>query len=169
MVIEFGGRKGKKMNKSVTQEDKILAALAHSMVILPVIGLPAPVLIWATQKERSSFVRFQTLQATAYQFLEVLGYFLCMGCYMFSTFGMMFLASFLGFAAQGKEPAAGVFPAAPLVLFNLATFAVFALLLLICLAFMGYGLYGAWAALQGRDFRYILIGPRVERYLAQGD
>lgn len=157
------------MKESVAQEDKILAALAHSMVILPVIGLLAPILIWATQKERSSFVGFQTLQAVAYQFLEVLGYFLCMGCYMFSTFAMIFLASFLGFAVEGKGPAAGIFPVAPLVLFNLATFAIFALLLLIWLAFMGYGLYGAWATLQGREFRYILIAPRVERYLAQSN
>lgn len=155
------------MKQSVTQEDKILAALAHSMVILPVIGLLAPVLIWATQKERSSFVGFQTLQAAAYQFLEVLGYFLCMGCYMFSTFGMMFFASFLGFAAEGEGPAAGVFPAAPLALFSLVPLAILPLGLLIWLAFMGYGLYGAWATLQGREFRYILIGPRVQRYLAQ--
>lgn len=150
----------KNMEKSVTQEDKILAALAHSMVILPMIGLLAPILIWATQKERSSFVGFQTLQAAAYQFLEVLGYFLCMGCYMFSTFGMMFFASFLGFAAE---------EAAPLVLFSLVPFAIFPLGLLIWLAFMGYGLYGAWATLQGREFRYILIGPRVERYLSQSN
>lgn len=157
------------MEEPLTQEDKILAALAHSMVILPVIGLLAPILIWATQKERSSFVGFQTLQAAAYQFLEVLGYLLCMGCYMFSTFGMMFLASFLRFAAEGEGPAAEAFPVVPLVIFSLAPSAIFALGLLIWLAFMGYGLYGAWATLQGREFRYILIGSRVERYLAQSN
>jgi hypothetical protein len=32
-------------------------------------------------------------------------------------------------------------------------------------AYIGYGLYGAVAALRGKDFRYVFLGPRLERYL----
>jgi hypothetical protein len=32
-----------------------------------------------------------------------------------------------------------------------------------------YGLYGAVRVLQGHDFRYAIIGSRLEQYLSQGE
>jgi len=32
-------------------------------------------------------------------------------------------------------------------------------------AYVGYGLYGAVANLRGKEFRYWILGPRLERYL----
>jgi len=32
---------------------------------------------------------------------------------------------------------------------------------------MLYGLWGAWRAFQGRDFRYIVVGRMLERYMAE--
>ena len=46
-------------------------------------------------------------------------------------------------------------------------FCVMGIFVLIGAAFVLYGLYGAVRVLQGDDFRYAIIGPRLERYLAQ--
>jgi hypothetical protein len=35
------------------------------------------------------------------------------------------------------------------------------------MAYVGYGLFAAVSVLQGNDFRYVLLGPRLERYLVQ--
>jgi hypothetical protein len=44
-------------------------------------------------------------------------------------------------------------------------------LMIVPLGLMGlwmlYGLWGAWRAIQGRDFRYIILGRMLERYLAE--
>jgi len=34
--------------------------------------------------------------------------------------------------------------------------------------FILYGLYGAYASLLGRDFRYLIVGRLVERYIKGG-
>ena len=46
-------------------------------------------------------------------------------------------------------------------------FAVMALGLIAWLAFLLYGLAGAVRTLQGRDFRYAVVGRRLEAYLAR--
>jgi hypothetical protein len=46
-------------------------------------------------------------------------------------------------------------------------FAIVGLLILAVLAFLFYGLWAAISVFQGKDFRYIVIGRWLERYLAQ--
>jgi len=41
------------------------------------------------------------------------------------------------------------------------------LVMLFWLAYVGYGLFGAVSVLQGEDFRYVFVGPWLERYLEQ--
>jgi hypothetical protein len=73
------------------QEEKVMAALAHIAILLPLMGLVAPIVIWATQKDKSAYVNFQALQAVAYQVSLILVWFLGMGCYICSFFGTVFL------------------------------------------------------------------------------
>lgn len=47
-------------------------------------------------------------------------------------------------------------------------FGLLFLMMLAWLAYVGYGLFGAVSVLQGRDFRYAVLGPWLERYLEQG-
>ncbi|MBD3388719.1 MAG: DUF4870 domain-containing protein [Candidatus Altiarchaeales archaeon] len=50
-----------------SKDDNIIAALAHGLVIvLPVI---APFIIWLVYKDRSRYIRFQSMQALVYQAL----------------------------------------------------------------------------------------------------
>src|SRR5512147_3094320 len=66
------------------QDERVMAALSHVSALLPMIGVIAPIVIWATQKEKSQYVAFQALQAIAYQLSMVAAWFIGMGCYMCS-------------------------------------------------------------------------------------
>ena len=155
-----------------TQDDKIVAALAHAL------GPFIAIIVWATQKDKSPFVAFQSLQALVYQLTGFVGMLLGMACYMCSFFGMfggmfafMPLAATGTAATEGGEVAQGI---AALIgfLISLVTmilpFAIFGLLFLAGIAFFLYGLWAAISVFQGKDFRYIVIGRWLERYLARG-
>ena len=52
---------------SLSQDERIMAALSHATALLPFMGVIAPIVIWVTQKDKSQYVAFQALQAMAYQ------------------------------------------------------------------------------------------------------
>ena len=143
-----------------TQDERILAALAHASVILPFWGIVGAIAIWATQREKSHFVSSQALQGVVYQLVPILAGFLGFACYMCSFLGM-FLLMPMGRIESGT--ASG--PLARIVAFF--PFCILGLLMLVGFAFVLYGLYGAVRVLQGQDFRYVIIGPWLERYLSQ--
>jgi uncharacterized Tic20 family protein len=140
----------------IDQNDRIMAALAHVTAILPVMGVIAPIIIWATQRERSEFVGFQALQAAIYQLLIVFAWILGMACYMCSIVFMIIPASF-------GQYRGGDFSAEWLGVFF--PFLVLGLVLVGGIAFVVYGVVGAVLVLQGKDFRYLLIGSWLEGYL----
>ena len=145
---------------SAIQDERVMAAVAHATLIFSAVGLIGPLVIWGTQKEKSPFVAFQALQAAAYQFLLLVGGLLA---------GAIYMCSFLSFpvtallSAPFDERVALCFP----FLGFSCIFGVLFLLMLAWLAYVGYGLYAAVSVLQGHDFRYVLLGPRLERYLEQ--
>jgi len=46
-----------------TQDERIMAAMAHATIIFSAVGLVGPLVIWGTQREKSPFLAFQALQA----------------------------------------------------------------------------------------------------------
>ncbi len=162
-----------------TQDDKIMAALSHATIIWPVMGILAPLVIWATQWERSRSVAFQALQAGVYHLTLILAGLACGACYFSGYVGMLvgvisaslswaFTLPQQGAAPEELPPEALI----PLVLtflgmifFYVLIFGLLFLGLAVWLAYIAYGLYGAVANLRGKDFRYAIIGPRLERYL----
>ena len=150
-----------------TQEDRIMAALAHVTALLPFMGVVAPVIIWTTQKDKSRFVSFQALQATVYQLTMIVAWFVGMACYMcsfFLTFGGM---ATLGLSASPEGSVNGPAAVAGIAAF-IIPFVVFGLMFVGGFAFVLYGAIGAIQTLRGKDFRYIVIGARLERDLQQG-
>jgi hypothetical protein len=83
--------------------------------------------------------------------------------------GALYVCSFLSLpvtallSAPFDERAALCFP----FLGFSCTFGVLFLLMLAWMAYVGYGLFAAVSVLQGNDFRYVSLGPRLERYLEQ--
>lgn len=148
---------------TISQDDRIMAAIAHATAILPMIGAVVPVIIWATQKERSAFIRFQALQAAAYQIAIVLAGFAGMACYMCSFFAMFGLT--FGGAIISDSKGGELSPVFAVGMF--LPFGVMLLYLLSQLAMIAYGLLAAALTLTGRDFRYIWLGRRIEEYLAR--
>ncbi len=156
-----------------------MAALGHATVIWPVMGVVAPLIIWATQREKSRFVAFQALQAGVYQATLILAGLACGVCYFCCYLGMIVGAMTLPVAAAftfpGTGPSGEELPPEALVpillgflgmfVFYVAIFGLMFLGLAVWAAYIGYGLCGAVANLRGKDFRYVILGSRLERYL----
>lgn len=138
------------------QNERIAAALAHGLIIANWMGIIAAALIWLLEKERSKYVAFQALQAVAHQFLGLLVWMAGLFCYLVTLFGGIGLAALLDLHGEG-EGIIAFFSLAPIC----ALFLLWGLLII-------YGLYGAYASLLGRDFRYLIVGPLVERYIKGG-
>lgn len=136
--------------------ERIAAALAHGLIIANWMGIIGAALIWLLEKEKSKYVAFQALQAVAYQFLGLLLWMAGLFCYMATLFGGIGLAALLNPQGEG-EGIIAFFSLAPIS----ALFLLWGLLIL-------YGLYGAYASLVGRDFRYLIVAPLVERYIEGG-
>ena len=135
------------------REDRTMAALAHGSVALFGMGVIAAVAIWISQKEKSPYVAFQALQATVYQAVGVLVSMVSWCCWT----GLYFLSfiPFMTAADLSGDPPAIFFLSMALMVVPLA---------LMGLWILG-GLWGAVRTLQGRDFRYLVIGPALERWL----
>ncbi len=144
-----------------SQDERVMAALAHGTSILFFLGLISPIIIWITQKDKSEYLRFQALQAIALQAAMILGWFLGMACYMCSIFSFVGLTIPTSGYEQTNPAVPGIFGLG-FLLPMLVMFAIF--------GFQGifsiYGLAGAVQTLRGRSFEYLVIGPRVRRYLA---
>jgi uncharacterized Tic20 family protein len=137
-----------------TQDDRIMAALAHGSAIIFGMGIIAAVVLWATQKDRSRYVAFQALQALVYQVAGVIVQIISWCCWT-ALYFLSFIP-LLAAAESSSEPP----------LFFLVSMA----LMVVPFALMGLwiigGLWGAVRTLQGRDFRYLVIGSQLERWLS---
>jgi uncharacterized Tic20 family protein len=135
-------------------DERVTAALAHSVVIAYGLGAIGAMVMWLLQKEKSKYVAFQALQAAVYQLVGLLVYIVGWGCWG-SCYGLS-LIPIIANAEKYKE--------APPPIFFISLG-----LMVVPLGLMGlwmlYGLWGAWRAFQGRDFRYIVLGRMLERYL----
>ena len=161
----------------MTQHDKILAAVGHAAIILPLLGTVVPLVIWTIRGRESPIVVFQARQAAIYQLISVLGRsvilapLMCMFCFM------LMCNAGCPPPEPSPEPPFIDDPSLYLLTVVLLGLLVVGLYLFVgaftlvgLLAWMGYvvyGLYGAVATLQGEEFRCVIIGARFERYLQQ--
>lgn len=143
------------MDTKPSQDERILAALVHAAALLPFWGIILSGLIWATQREKSDYVRHQGVQALAWQAAAVAMMFVGMGCYLASFF--LGFATMLFTGATDEPPF--LFPLFPL--FSMG------LLFLLMAVFIVGGLIGTIQSLQGRKFVYPIIGTRVQEYLTR--
>jgi uncharacterized Tic20 family protein len=140
-----------------SEDERILAALAHASIIANIVnlaGMFAAGLIWATQRERSDYVRRHALQSLLYQ-----GTALLIMIFLLIFWGICLGLSLLPVAVRPdlyRSSPPNSFWIALLGLVLPVGFGVLATL---------YGLYGAYQAYQGRPFRYPLVG-RVARRAA---
>jgi uncharacterized Tic20 family protein len=146
---------------SPSQDERVVAALGHATVVLPFWGAIGAIVIWATQKDKSPYVAFQSLQAVVYHFVLILGGFLAAACYMCSLLAFPII---MATALSAVEPTAEISPAVMLPM--AIPFAILGAGMLAWFVFVVYGLFAAVATLQGKNFRYVVIATRLEAYLS---
>ena len=138
-------------------DERVTAALAHGVAIAYGLGAVGAVVIWLLQKEKSKYVAFQALQAAVYQLVGLLVQLIGWSCW-----GCLYGLSFIPMIANAEKykdapPPAFFFISLGLMVVPLGVMGLWIL----------YGLWGAWRAFQGRDFKYIVLGRMLERYLGQ--
>jgi uncharacterized Tic20 family protein len=139
------------MESMPTMEERLMAALSHAAVIVSGPGILVGVIIWLTQREKSSYASRQGLQAVVYQLLGFLAIII-----LWFLWGFFYFLTFIPLILNPDQ-----FQDAPPPIFWVGMGAM-----VIPLAFMVvwalYGLWGAWMTLQGRDFNYAFIGKKIQ-------
>jgi uncharacterized Tic20 family protein len=138
-----------------SSDERVMGALAHFF------GFIAALLIWATQKDKSRFVRFQALQALAFDAVLTVASMVLSICMVGLIFAGM-LAVAISAAQAPSSPnsflpismASTVFPMSMLACFMPFTLAA---LLIRTIA--------AVSVASGRDFRYPVIAKWVDGFL----
>jgi uncharacterized membrane protein len=138
-----------------TEDDRILAALAHAGIVANVANLAGMVvtsLIWLTQRDRSRYVGAHALQSLVYQGLVLLiGSFLLLSWVGCMLVGLLLPPLLRPDLYRDSGPPASFW----LALFGLIIPLGFGVLATL------YGLYGAYQVYRGRSFRYPLVGRLV--------
>jgi uncharacterized Tic20 family protein len=141
-----------------TSDESLLAAISHFF------GLLVALIVWATQKDKSHYVRFQAIQAMAFDLLITVAVFLIVGCMMVFIFGVLALgiSDIAVFGNQGNPTAE---PFRTLIALMAA---VPILIPCIIIPFTGIifvaRLIATIQTFQGKDFHYPWLGSMVERY-----
>jgi uncharacterized Tic20 family protein len=142
----------------LTSNERFLSALAHGSVIFSFFGPIIPALVWTFQRRKSPYVAFHALQAIGYQMLTF-----WVGIAAYLLFVLLMTLLIVPFAALAESGSRG---------FEMAPFALQGSMILFMFGFMGayllMGIAGAVLCLLDKDFKYPLLGKRLEKYLERG-
>jgi uncharacterized Tic20 family protein len=144
-----------------TRESQFVVSMSHAAGVLMMWGVLTPLALWITQKERSPYLRFQSMQATVYQFLAILGYFAFTAIYFLFFIGFFGLMVIGGSATQFS--AGSSFGAIALLIF---VFVMLLMWVVFMFAVPTYHLFAMIAGIQtlkGRDYHYPLLGNFIAR------
>lgn len=139
-----------------SQEERLLAALAHAAIITGMIAPVAGLLIYITQKEKSAYAARQGLQAAVYQLLGLLVMILAWSCW-----GVFYMISLIPLMANADQ-----YNDAPPPIFWVGLGSMICPFIVMAI----WGLYGLWGAVRawtGADFRYAVVGQMVEKRLVK--
>lgn len=138
----------------MTSSDRILAVLAH----LSALGLGnlnfLPALLWSENRQKSAWLRFQTLQAFGYQTLGYTLWSLGSLLLMVALYGVVILMTIFAPEVANSETTGMII--ALLVLFGVLGYVLLYLL---------PPLLGAVLCALGKNFQYPLLGSRLARRL----
>ncbi len=146
----------------LAQNDRALAALGHAAILLPGLGMLAPVLLWCLLRGRSFNMRFQLLQAAAVQaVLPVVTLLAGLLSLILTLLVSLIVGLIIRAQGGGSEAILGLLAVTRVVALALA--------LLLAGAFILAALIAAAACLLGRDFSYPWLGKWLSRYLKNDD
>jgi len=141
--------------QALSSEERICAALAHGSALLFFFGLFAPLLIWSSQRKKSSYVAFQALQSLGYQIISY-----CLWLLLSILFPFLICAALVIVLLMDQNIAAEN----PAFILGMQFFMI-ASILGVGGVYILIGLIGAILSITGRDFRYPILGNWLARYL----
>jgi uncharacterized Tic20 family protein len=139
-----------------TSDERMMGALAHFF------GLIGALIIWAIQKDKSRFVRFQAAQALAFDFVTMLLTLVVFFC----SFGAMFIGMFGTIFAAANSSASSE-TVSPFMMFPfMFPWLMFACIFPFSIALFVARIVAAISVLNGNNFRYPWLGAKVENFLS---
>lgn len=130
-----------------SSDEKLLALLSHLSIVLG--GIILPIIVWATQKDKSKFVRFHSLQAIFFHIAYVV---LLVLLIIIVVFG--FILTGLGTGAFKGSQASETMPVYMIV----GIIIFYALLFLFIFAGIGYAIFVGIKAYKGIIYKIPFIG-----------
>ena len=137
------------MNEKIKSDDKLMSMLSHLAILIPNIGILAPIVIWLTQKEKSKFVRYHAIQAIFFQLL----FFILLMLSLFIGIILMAISIMLANVSSGGEPGT----------FFWVSMGIMNLYFPLWFFFSIYAIVAAVKSYRGKIFRYLIIGKIVEK------
>ncbi len=139
----------------VTSDEKLLALLSHLSILFG--GLLVPFIIWMTQKDKSNFVRYHSLQAIFYHLSFTV---ILMFIIFFMVFVMIISGAGLGIFADAHNSGSNEeLPG----LFIMLMIAFYFVIFLFAIGGIVYGIYLGIKAHQGYLTRVPVIGKIIYR------
>lgn len=130
-----------------SQEERLLGGLAHASIVTGAIGPAVGLLIYLTQKEKSTYVARQSLQAVLYQLVGLVVMIVVWSCW-----GFFYTLTFIPVITNADQ-----YRDAPPPIFWVGMGSM--VIPFIIMGLWGlYGIYGAIRVWAGADFRYVFIG-----------
>ena len=137
------------MEEKISMEDKIMALLSHLSILIPNIGILAPIIIWVTNKDKSRFVRFNALQAIFFQLI----FFILMMFFIFIGVIIMLIAIPWFDLSSNAEPGILFFISMGFMFMYFPLWLIFGI----------YAVVASVKSFKGKIFEYAIIGRIIER------
>ncbi len=135
--------------ENLTSEERLMAMLSHLSLLFG--GIILPIIFWATQKDKSRFIRYHALQSIFFQIAYVV--LLVLLIVAFALFAIFFgLGLGILTANTTSDPAA--FP----ILIVLFVVLFYAAIFIFAFGLMGYSIYLAVKSYQGSYIKIPIIG-----------
>ena len=140
-----------------SSDEKLMGALAH--LFGPFVAL----VVWSIQKDKSRFVRFQALQALAFDVILVV----VTGIVFFCLLGVMFIGVFgpifNSISSTPSPDQVGLFFMVPFMF----PFMLMACIFPFSLVIMAVRLVASISVLNGRNYQYPILSKWLENFLAE--
>lgn len=142
-------------HESPTSDEKMMGALAH------MFGPLAAIIVWAIQKDKSRFVKFQALQALAFDGVATI----TMGIFFFCIFSVIILGMFGAVFTILNDPLSSDGFTPFFFLSFMFPFMIFGCALPFSLGLLIVRLVASIAILNGRNYRYPILGKWLDTFL----
>ena len=135
--------------ENLTSEERLMAMLSHLSILFG--GIILPIILWATQKDKSRFIRYHALQSIFFQIAYVV--LLVLLIVAFALFAIFFGLG-LGILTANTTSDPGAFP----ILIVLFVVLFYAAIFIFAFGLMGYSIYLAVKSYQGSYIKIPIIG-----------